>query len=119
MGRPALLLPGKLLVALPDGAAVLAVGVPYLGAVKAAAVAADDAGAKNAVAAVAMAQPLPAHELGLHLVKLLWVDDGLVALLNVILRDLALVDLHLFLQEIYREPLLVEGAGLKPATSGL
>ena len=46
--------------------------------------------------------------LGLHFVKLFRVDDGLVALLDVILRDFALVDLHLFLQEIYREPLLQE-----------
>ena len=108
MGRPALFRALELPVALPDGAAVLAVGVPHLGAVEGAAVAADDAGGKNAPSAVAVAQPLPPSELGLHSVELVRVDDGLVAFLNVILRNLALVDLHLLLQKIHRELLLQE-----------
>ena len=46
MGRPALFLALELSVALPDSAAVLAVGVPHLGAVEGAAVATDDVGGK-------------------------------------------------------------------------
>ena len=70
MGRPALFLALELSVALPNGAAVLAVGVPDLGSVKATAVATDDAGGKNAATAVAVAQPLPPSELGLNPVEL-------------------------------------------------
>ena len=98
----------ELFVALPDGAAVLAVGVPDLGTVESAAVAADDAGGENAAAAIAMAQLLAPLILGLHQIKLLRVDDGLVALFNVILRDLALVDFLCFIEEIYRKALLKE-----------
>ena len=112
MGRLAFPLPSELLVALPNGAAVFAVG----GTVKAAAVAADDAGGENAAAAVAVTRPLPPRKLGLHLVKLLRINDGLVALLDVILRNLALVDLYFLIQEVDGEFLLVAEAGFELAT---
>ena len=69
--------------------------MPHLGTVVGAAVTADDAGGENAAAAVAMTQPFPPSELGLDPVELVRGDDGLVALGDVILRDLALIDLHL------------------------
>ncbi len=100
MGRLAFPLPGELLIALPDNAAVLAVGMPDLGTVKAVAVAADDAGGENAAAAVAVAQSLPPSELGLDNIELMGLDNGLVAFLDIILLDLALVDLPLFTEEI-------------------
>ncbi len=106
MGCPAFFLTLELSIALPDGAAVLTVGMPDLGAVPATAVAADNAGGENSAAAVVTAQRLAPCELSLHHIKLIWGNDGLVALLYIILWNLALVDLHFLVQEVHREFLL-------------
>ena len=54
MRRPAFMVALELLVALPDNAAVFAVGMPYFGSVKTTAIAADDPRGKDAVSAVAV-----------------------------------------------------------------
>ena len=98
----------ELAVALPDNAAVFAVGVPDLGAVVAAAVAADQPGGEYPAAAVAEAHALAPSELGLDNIELMGLDNGLVASLNPILLDLALIDFSLFTEEINRVAFLKE-----------
>lgn len=73
-----------------------------------AAVAADQAARKNGLAAVAPAQCLSPGHFFLHPFKQERVDDCFMAVLHIVLRDLALVDLHFLLQEIDRETLLAE-----------
>lgn len=85
------------MVALPDGAFVLIRGVPQLRAVKFAAVTADDSGAKNAVAAVFSPQCISPLELNLHHILLLRADNGRMAVFDIVLRNLALVELLLFI----------------------
>ncbi len=68
-----------------------------------AAIPADQAGGKDALAAVATAQRFSPSDLLLYPVKQERVNDCLVAVLYVLLRDLALIDLHPALDEIYRE----------------
>lgn len=77
-GHLALSLPGKLLVALPNGAAVFTVGVTVLEIVQSAAVTADNTGGKNITAAVIYTKPISPSELDLHQIELLWLNDGLV-----------------------------------------
>ena len=108
MRSATLFLVAELSVALPDNAAVLAVGVPDLGAVESAAVAADQPGGEHPAAAVVEAHALSPSELGLDNIKLVRLDNGLVAPLDPILLDLALVDLPLFIEEINRIALLKE-----------
>ena len=98
----------ELAVALPDNPAVLAVGVPDLGAVVAAAVAADQPGGKYPTAAVVEAHALAPSELSLDNIELVRLDNGLVAFLDIILLDLALVDFPLFIEEINRIAFLKE-----------
>lgn len=100
MRSAALFLVAELAVALPDNPAVLAVGVPDLGAVVAATVAADQAGGEYPAAAVVEAHAFAPSELGLDNIELVGLDDRLVAFLDIILLDLALVDLPLFIEEI-------------------
>lgn len=102
MRGAALFLVAEFAVALPDHPAVLAVGVPDLGAVVAAAVAADQPGGEYPAAAVVEAHAFAPSELGLDNIELVGLDDGLVAFLNIILLNLALVDLPLFIEEINR-----------------
>ena len=93
-------------VALPDDPAVLAAGVPYLGTKKGAAVSTNDTGSKDAFSAVLPAKRLSAFEFSLHLVKFLRRNDELIAVLHIILRHLALVDLSLFREEVHGETFL-------------
>ena len=72
------------------------------GAVVAAAVAADQPGGEYPAAAVVEAHAFAPSELGLDNIELVGLDDGLVAFLNIILLNLALVDLPLFIEEINR-----------------
>jgi len=102
MRSAALFLVAELSVALPDNAAVLAVGVPDLGSIVTAAVAADQPGGKYSAAAVVEAHAFAPSKLGLDNIKLVGLDDRLVAPLDPILLDLALVDLTLFTEEINR-----------------
>ena len=108
-GRGALVAVIEFAVAPPNHPAVLAVGVPYLGTVEVTAVAANDAGRNNALTAVSSAQGLPALELRLDGLEFFWSDDGRMTVLNIILWDLALVDLLLFSQKVNRVLLLEEG----------
>lgn len=96
----------ELPVALPDCAAIFAVGMPDLGTIVTAAIPTDDAGGENAAAAVVEAQPFPPSKLSLHQIKLLQVDDRLMALFDVVLGNLALIDLPLFVQKIHGKALL-------------
>ena len=110
MRGAALFLVAEFAVTLPDNPAVLAVGMPDLGAVVAAAVAADQPGGKYPAAAVVEAHALAPSELGLDNIKLMGLDDGLVAFLDIILLDLAIVDLPLFIEEINRVAFLEQGS---------
>ena len=58
-------------VALSDDPTVLAVGVPYLGTKKGAAVSTNDTGSKDTLSAILPAKRLSALEFSLHLVKFL------------------------------------------------
>ena len=102
MRRAALFLVAELAITLPDNPAVLAVGVPDLGSIVTAAVAADQPGGKYSAAAVVEAHAFAPSKLGLDNIKLVGLDDRLVAPLDPILLDLALVDLTLFTEEINR-----------------
>lgn len=110
MRGAALFLVAEFAVALPDNPAVFAVGVPDLGAVVAAAVAADQPGGKYPAAAVVEAHALAPSELGLDNIELMGLDDGLVAFLDIILLDLALIDLPLFIEKINRVAFLEQGS---------
>ena len=112
MGRPAFVLTLELGVALPYSPAVLAGGVPHLGAIGLPAVAAHQLAREGAAAHRAPVAVPPPGELQLHLLPLLRQDDGRVAVLHIVLGDLPLVHLHLFLQEIHSEPLLEQGGAL-------
>ena len=94
-------------VALPNGTAVLVVGVPDLGAKEGTAVLADQFGRKNAFAAVGFPQGLSSCKLCLHLIPFVRLNDGGVATRHIILWDFALVGLHFLFQKVHRE-LLVE-----------
>lgn len=99
----------ELVIALPDHPAIFVRAVPDLRAEVVAAIAADQAAGKNGLAAIAPAQRLSPGHLFLYPVKQERVDDGLVAVLHIILWNLPLVDLHFLLQEIHGESLLEEG----------
>lgn len=73
-----------------------------------AAVAADQAARKNGLAAAAPAQRLSPGHLFLHSVEQERIDDCFVAVLHIVLRDLALVHFLLFGKEIDCEALLAE-----------
>ena len=96
----------ELVIALPDYPAILVRAVPDLRAEVMTAIAADQPGGKDAFAAVAPAQRFSPGDLLLHPIKQERVDDRLMAVFYVILRDLSLIDLHPTLDEIYRKFLL-------------
>jgi len=68
-------------VALPDRAAVLAVGVPDLGTVETAAVSADDAGGEYAFPAIASSQSPAPCKLFLDGIPFIRLNDRLMAVL--------------------------------------
>ena len=106
MRRGTLLPTLELIIALPDDTAVFVIGIPHFSSKVLPAVAADDAAGKDALAAVFPAYGLAPEDLFLHPFKKLRSDNGLMAVLYIILGDFALIDLHLFVNEIYREFLL-------------
>lgn len=93
-------------VALPDGAPILGVRMPDLGPIEGTAVATDDAGGKNPIAAIFPAQGFPSGELGLDQIPLLPINNSRVAILNIILRNLALIYLGDLVEEVYGVSLL-------------
>ena len=99
-------------VALPDDAAVFVRGMPHLAAVKPTAAAADEFSRKAACAVMRTACLLPSRQLILRHVKDLWLDDGRMAVLDIILRYLAFIDLHLFCEKVRAESLLQQGVAL-------
>ncbi len=99
-------------VAAPDGGAVLVSRVPCLPAVPSAAVVALDLGTENAGAAVRPAYGFPALDLLLNRFPFIRVNDRLMAVLDILLRHFALIDLSLLGQIICRETLLANHANL-------
>lgn len=112
MGRGAFGFILEFAVALPDHSAVLVIGVPHLGAVHAAAVAAEDLPGEGTAAVVASALPLPPGDLRLHRFPFLGTDDCRVAVLHIVLGHLAFVDLHGLGEKIHGVPFLKQGRTL-------
>ena len=96
----------KFAVALPNGAAVLVGGVPYLGTEKGTAILADQFGRKDALTAVGFAQSLPSGKFRLHLLPFIRLNDGGMTARHIILRNFTFVGLHFLFQKIHREFLL-------------
>lgn len=86
-------------IALPDDFPVFVRAVPDLGAVPAAALAAFDFAGEVVDTAVAVPARTAFLKLNLHLVKNIRINDGLMFTLDVVLRNLAFVDLC-FLREV-------------------
>ena len=94
MRRRALLVAFILIVAAPDCAAVLIRAVLDFTAIKGAAVTAYDARGKTAFAAVASFQTSPPLQFHLGQIEYLRADNGWMAVLRVILRDLVAIVHH-------------------------
>ena len=90
----------ELFVALPYRPFVLACGVPGLGTEETAAIFADEPCSEYAVSAVPSAEALSPCHLKLYQLPILRRDDGIVGMLYVVLRNFAVVFLHLVLKEI-------------------
>lgn len=71
----------------------------------------------STVFTIVEARALSPSELGLDNIKLVRLDNGLVAPFDPILLDLALVDLPLFIEEINRIALLERVPTFEPDTS--
>ena len=99
-------------VALPDGAAVFVVEVPHLAAVHAPAAAAVNSAGEAVLAVVLTAQFPSTLQFQLHFLVNLVAHDGRVTVFDVVLRHLALVDLHLLCEEIRAEGLLQQCVAL-------
>lgn len=106
MGGSAFDLIMELVDALPHQAAVFVGGVPGDGRIPRTAITAENFGGERRVAEGSFTAGFAPCKLYLHSVPFLQLDDGRVAFLHIILRNLALVDLHLFLKEVHRIPLL-------------
>ena len=94
---------------MPDDAAVLVIRVPNLLAINTAAVSAEDLGSEHARSAVASTDCLAPGHFGLHHVELGSVDDGGMAVLNVVAGDFAFVLLLCLGQKVNGETLLQQG----------
>ena len=112
MRCPAFLIALEFAVTLPDHAAVLAVGMPHLGTVKFSAVTADDLRGKQPGAVMILPNCFSPLELRLYMIPFVRVDDGRVAVLNIVLRYLALIDFHFLLEKIHCEAFLKERCAL-------
>ncbi len=99
----------ELFVALPYRPFVLACGVPGLGTEETAAIFADEPCSEYAVSAVPSTEGFSSCHLKLHQFPILRWDDSIVGMLDVVLRNFAVVFLHLVLKEVYRKLLLKEG----------
>ena len=94
------------MVALPDDLPVGVVAVPDLRPVPAAAIAALNLTGKNADRALAVPALFAGGHQGLHHLEGLWIDNGLMIILDIVLRDFALIGLFLLGQEVDCEGLL-------------
>lgn len=96
----------ELIIALPDRPAVLVGRVLHLCSVVSAAVTADDGGGESAFGAEPPTQLFSPGDFCLHQIPFVWIDDGWVAVLHIVLRYFALIGLHFLLQEIHSESFL-------------
>lgn len=110
MRRRALLVAFILIVAAPDCAAVLIRAVLDFTAIKGAAVTAYDARGKTAFAAVASFQTSPPLQFHLGQIEYLRADNGWMAVLRVILRDLVAIVHHEGFLDIVRAVGLLQDA---------
>ena len=94
------------MIALPDNPAVFAVGMPDLRAVPLAALSAAYLTGEKMDAAVSPTAAFSTLQFLLNQLKHLRLDDGFVVALHIVLRNLSLVDLFLFGEEIHRVALL-------------
>ena len=102
----------ELMVALPYHTAVPAVGVPHLGAVRLSAITAEYSTGEWTLREISVCGFLPSAQLPLNHIPRSCVNDGRVAVLYVVLRNLALVDIHRFRKIIRGELLLKPGISL-------
>src|SRR5699024_2194885 len=96
------------MIALPDNPAVFAVGMPDLRTVPLAALSAAYLTGEKMDAAVSPTAAFSTLQFLLNQLKHLRLNDGFMVALHIVLRDLALVDLFLFGEEIHRVALLQE-----------
>ena len=83
--------------------------MPDLSPEKASAFAADDSGGKQVCRTVMAVKRLTPSDFQLNAVVFERINDCFVTMLNVILRNLALIDLHSFFQEVDCEGFLEKG----------
>ena len=100
------------MVALPDNLPVGVVAVPDLRPVPAAAVAALDLAGKDADRALAVPALFAGGHQGLHHLEGLRIDNGLMIILDIVLRDFALIGFFLLGQEVDCEGLLQQRIAL-------
>ena len=112
MRRGAFLCALKFMVALPYHTAVLAVGVPHLGTVWLSAITAENSARERTLREGVPGGLLPPAKLALYHIPRFCIDNGRVAVLHVILRNLAFVDLHLLGEVVGGESILKSGIAL-------
>ena len=106
VGRFAFVFPLKFVVTLPDDPAVTVGGVPGLGTENPAAVGTVDLPGEGAGLTVPIAAVFTPLQLRLHLFPFPRLNDGRVAILHIVLRRFALVDLGFLGEEIHRKGFL-------------
>ena len=106
MGRFAFVFPLKFVVTLPDDPAVTVGGVPGFGAENPAAVGTKDLPGERAGLTVSIAAVFTPLQLCLNLFPFPRLDDGRMAVLHIILRNLPFVDLGFLGEEIHRKGFL-------------
>lgn len=99
------------MIALPDDLPVGVVAVPDFRTVPVAAVAALDLAGKDADRALAVPALFAGGHQGLHHLEGLRIDNGLVIIFDIVLRDFALIGFFLLGQEVDREGLLQQRIG--------
>ena len=95
-----------------NGSSVLAVGVPRFCTVVASAITANNARSKDRVSAISGSESFAPCHLCLNKLELARVDNCLVAVLNVVLRNFTLVHLHFLGEEVHSKGLLQKGCTL-------
>lgn len=110
--RGAFLITFKLVIALPDDPTVFVVGVSGLGAIPAAAVTAFNPAGEKVDTAMPPSAVLSLFQLTLHHLENIRLYDSLVVSLDIVLWNLALVDLFLFCEKVNSVAFLQEGIAL-------
>ena len=113
MRCPAADLVVELGVALPDGRSVLISGMPDFPTVETAAIATDNFGREDGIGFVLAACLSPSLNLQLNQIEFHWINDRVMALLDVVFGDLAaVVHYHFLRQEIRYVGLLQDRSAL-------